>query len=340
MERKINVRHVLLTLAAVALIGIFIFILFYDNQLQNLQILNFNNTQTEKRQEQTEYEQLVIQNTERVQTTIDKELTGIVLYGDNYLGGGRLALHLQNTFETELFQKINGVIKQYPSILGHELKIPVANFEVVNENLDTIMTRIGAEPLLVAKRFVIPADTTPVEISLKTVNGTEVDFLSQSSVSMGTATINDIEGNIQIAYNDDKKIYTFTRNIAGDETTIVSGTKVYTELQEKYREYIPVIFFGNNDYTILKNYLNRYKEIVQHQTTHQDKYIIICCAPANSTLDTAMTETFGYNYIRTDKEIDYTDLAEKVYFRMKTLKYLNILNSSIEKAERKILPEE
>ena len=100
-----------------------------------------------------------------------------------------------------------------------------------------------------------------------------------------------------------------------------------------------MIFFGNNNYTSVKQFVRYHNDIIKHQLSN-DRYIIVCRTPANSELDIAMSENFGLNYIRTDDKIDYKDLSEKIYFRMKTLKYFEIISNSVKKAEKRIFSAE
>lgn len=331
MEKRLNIGNVILTVIAVVLIGVFGFIIYNDSKFQK------NNTvgvQTD-----TEYEKLIAENMQRIQNLIDNNLNEIVVYGDEYLNDNAIASELENIIDQELFFKINDLTAKYPRVIGYHLSIPVSNFEVHGESLETIMARMGIVTTIVGKACVIPSDTnTETEIQLdKAGANTPLNFLKQTYVKLGKVTIGNIEGSISISENKPNS-YMFKRTSYGDETKIKSGTKVYFESSEKYRNAVPIIFFGNNEFKDTQQYLNYIRAIIQHQNKN-DKYIIICRTKANSELDTTMSNIYGYNYIRTDDDIDYKDLSEKIYSRMKFLKYTNRISNAVEKAESQLFEE-
>ncbi len=331
MEKKLNIGNVVLTVVAVLLIGLFGFIIYNDNRLQS-------HSAVEVRTDPA-YEQLITENMEKIQKVINNNLNSIVFYGDEYLGNNAIASGLQNIFDKELFSDINSLTEKYPRVIGYKLSIPVINFEVHDESIDTIMARLGIVTTVVGKSCVIPADTeTGIEIELnKAGANTTMKFSGQTYIHLGTVTINDIEGSISSS-EDNEDVYIFKRTSPGKETKIKSGTKVYFESFQQYKNALPIIFFGNNDFANTQQYMNYIRAIIQRQD-NKEKYIIICRTKANSELDTAMTELYGNNYIRTDDEIDYKDMSEKIYSRMKLLKYTNRVANSVEGAKRRLFEE-
>ena len=159
MEKKLNIGNIILTVVAVLLIGLFGFIIYNDNRLQS-------HSAVEVRTDPA-YEQLITENMEKIQKVINNNLNSIVFYGDEYLGNNAIASELQNIFDKELFSDINSLTEKYPRVIGYKLSIPVINFEVHNESIDTIMARLGIVTSVVGKSCVIPADTeTGIEIEL------------------------------------------------------------------------------------------------------------------------------------------------------------------------------
>ena len=331
MEKKLNIGNVILTIVAVVLIALFGFIIYNDNKFQSNSTIDV--------QTNNEYEQLITENMDKIQKVINNNLNEIVFYGDEYLNNNALASGLQNVFEKELFTKINGLTSKYPRVIGYHLSIPVSNFEVHGESLETIMARMGIVTTVIGKRCVIPADTdTSIEIQLNKAGANiPFNFVKQTYTKLGTVTIDNIPGKISIS-EDNPDSYIFTRSTPGNETKIKSGTKVYFESSQQYKNALPVIFFGNNDFTSNQQYMNYIRTIIQNQDK-KDKYIIICRTKANSELDVAMSELYEYNYIRTDDDIDYNDLSEKIYSRMKFLKYTSRISNAVEKAEKQLFAE-
>ena len=289
---------------------------------------------------QTDYEQVITKNVEEIQNAINS-FGSITVFGDEYAGNGTLSDALSDEFDNELFGKINEQIKRYPAIIGQYLEMPVSNFEVHDESFNTIMTRIGVETVFVARDCVISANSEEgSDILLKTISGNPLQLSIQSYTSLGTVTINGIEGKLSRSHSEEAGAYIFKRSSDGEEVEIVSGTQVKFSVSEEYKDSIPVIIFGNNNhYSNLKQFIKYCQKIIEHQSAN-DKYIIVCRTPANSDVDNTMTETFGHNYIRTGENIDYNDLAEKIFVRMKTLKYLDGISESVQKAENSIFPDE
>ncbi len=337
MDRRFNIGGIILSVIAVLLVVFFVFILYNDNKLQN-----FLSQQTSQNSNgsQTDYEQIITKNVEEIQNAINS-FGSITVFGDEYAGNGTLSDALSDEFDNELFGKINEQIKRYPAIIGQYLEMPVSNFEVHDESFNTIMTRIGVETVFVARDCVINANSEEgSDILLKTISGNPLQLSIQSYTSLGTVTINGIEGKLSRSHSEEAGAYIFKRSSDGEEVEIVSGTQVKFSVSEEYKDSIPVIIFGNNNhYSNLKQFIKYCQKIIEHQSAN-DKYIIVCRTPANSDVDNTMTETFGHNYIRTGENIDYNDLAEKIFVRMKTLKYLDGISESVQKAENSIFPDE
>ena len=337
MDRRFNIGGIILSVIAVLLVVFFVFILYNDNKLQN-----FLSQQTSQNSNgsQTDYEQIITKNVEEIQNAINS-FGSITVFGDEYAGNGTLSDALSDEFDNELFGKINEQIKRHPAIIGQYLEMPVSNFEVHDESFNTIMTRIGVETVFVARDCVINANSEEgSDILLKTISGNPLQLSIQSYTSLGTVTINGIEGKLSRSHSEEAGAYIFKRSSDGEEVEIVSGTQVKFSVSEEYKDSIPVIIFGNNNhYSNLKQFIKYCQKIIEHQSAN-DKYIIVCRTPANSDVDNTMTETFGHNYIRTGENIDYNDLAEKIFVRMKTLKYLDGISESVQKAENSIFPDE
>ena len=343
MERRLNLGHVIISIVAVLLVVVFLLMLSNDSKLQNF----LNPDYHQDSEYNYEQEQIITQNITKVQASINKSFNSIVLYTDEYGGNGGLARNLHDIINNDLFGRLNNELQKYPRIIGQTLDMPVSNFEVHNESFETILARLGIETIFTAKRFIMPASTDEqAEIRLKTVSNTPIIFSSQPYTSLGQVTINNIPGQLSRPIieegDNDGDVFFFRRNESGEEMKILSGAKVTVEISEKYKSGLPVIFFGNNDYPNIQKYIRSVTSIVEAQDI-SNKYIIICRTPANSELDEKMEENFGINYIRIDENddaIDYKDLSEKIYYRMKTLKYLDIISGSVQKAEKRVLPKE
>ena len=340
MERRFNLGRIAISAVAVLLVALFLLMLFNDSKLQSFFTPDYN----QNSEYDYEQEQIIERNITKVQASLDKSFSSIVLYADEYGGDGVLAKRLYDTINNKLFGSLNAQLQKYPRIIGHSLSIPVSNFEVHDESFEAILARIGVETVFTSKRFTMPASVEEqAEIHLKTIANTPIKLKKQTHTSLGNVTVGNIPGQLSLSIlentENDDEAYIFRRNENGEETKILSGAKVKFESSEKYRDSLPIIFFGKYEPSDVKKYIKSINSIIAHQNIN-DKYIVICRTPANSELDEAMTETFGMSYIRTDDRIDFNDLAEKIYYRMKTMKYLDIIANSVKKAEKRILPEE
>ena len=90
----------------------------------------------------------------------------------------------------------------------------------------------------------IPATTEKVAVKLKASNGENVSVLLQDDGSKGInpCYINGIKGKLSRIDNQ----YYFTREKAGTEKTVLSGTDIVTEGMLNHREDIAVIWIGQN----------------------------------------------------------------------------------------------
>lgn len=178
------------------------------------------------------------------------------------------------------------------------ISIPVVNMGVGGEDTNTILGRNGAVPFITSSAFTIPAEEKSAAIKFISENGNPVAPLIQGNAGMEFVTIGGVKGVISRNGNG----YVFTRSEAGDPVQISKGTEIITAGSEPYREYIAVIFIGQNGgFTGYDELVEQQKAIINHQTKNKDKYIIIglhtTTPSCREDLEGLMLEEYGDKYI-------------------------------------------
>ncbi len=334
MEKKISIRQIVLIIIAVVLVGVFALMMYIDGKHQTVQINTFHENETVRRKEESEYDALLLDSLQNINAAMDSSLKEIVFYGDEYLCEGVLAEEFQKVFDKEVFQDVNAIFGKSSQMVGKLPSVTTRNVEIHQEPMEEILMRIGATVLMTKEAFTIPADTSETEVVLADQYNHIPVFTRQPYIRFGTVTINGIDGKLKLS--DEEGKYLFERLEAGEETYVEAGIKVYAELSESYRDGTPVLFFGSTRDEGVSQFIRHHKQILKHQNLRDDRYIIVCRTQSNSKLDQEMTKAFGYHYIRVDDDIDYPDLAERIYFRMKTLEFLDPVMQAVAQAEEEL----
>lgn len=246
-------------------------------------------------------------------SVIADKLPGIVCWGDSLTSGpGGNAMtypkSLQNSINNAIcsaYDPVSSLSDEAKSLVNpddYKISIPVINMGVGGETTNTILGRNGAVPFVTSGSLTIPSGTTPVRISFKSQNGRDVAPLLQGSAGMEYVTISGVRGVISNSYGG----YTFTRSESGSAVTVPSGTVITTAGSENYRDYITVIFIGQNGGFIgYDDLVEQQRAIIEHQTRNNDRYIIIglhTTTPSNrEDLEGLMVEEYGDKYINLRK---------------------------------------
>lgn len=266
-------------------------------------------------------------------TAID--LTGIVCWGDQYTLG-------------------NDETDNYPSKLEASLNTNVYNLGFKDETAEEILLRAGAEGFVfqtTGDKFTIgSAMGSTVELSaiLKKDDENQGRIFTHCDGSSDDkkvkCTISGIEGTLTYDRNSTK--YTFTRTSEGSEQEVDTGTEIVVETQGGYDECLPIIWFGNNDYSFVSNnsdrlykYINYYNDLIS-KLDEPDNYIIIIPTHYSNTqlqqtpytdeqyneLKDKLIETYGTHCIDLKAEgwsvgSSYDDLANIIQQKIASLGY-------------------
>lgn len=145
----------------------------------------------------------------------------------------------------------------YPETVGKLLNCEIKNYGIGSEMAYQIAGRQGAIPVYAYatedEPFVIPADTTPVEICLYNETIDEL-YSTTNFIGIGNKglfqginpiTVGGVEGTIDYISGSN---YSFTRLEAGEEVTLTEMTLVETfGMKDKREDDIMVIWIGHND---------------------------------------------------------------------------------------------
>lgn len=135
----------------------------------------------------------------------------------------------------------------YTAVLSGLIGKEVVNYGVGGEGIETILGRQGGLPMIVQPSFTIPADYTPVEISLKSITGGEAKPLLQSAAAekgINPCCINGVEGTL--SYNAGK--YSFVRKASGNAVAVDRPVMLITKaMREKTKDQILLLWIGQNN---------------------------------------------------------------------------------------------
>lgn len=267
-------------IATIILIAIFIVIVTIDKIKDNkmykeLEVLQEN-----------DIKQMALEKAdmEYKENKIKETIPGIVCWGDSLTAGAGG----------------NGVT--YPNVLSNLINeniydIPVFNMGVGGENTRTILGRAGAIPYVVDE-FTIPSDTSRVKINLKSINGQSVGPLKQGDKALNPVTINGIKGIIEL---EDEE-YFFRRAESGESIEVKHKTQVITSGTDTYKDYINIIFIGQNGgWDNIDSLISQQNSIINKLDKNKEQYLIIGLtsgtAKERSSLENAMVEEYGDKYI-------------------------------------------
>ena len=180
----------------------------------------------------------------------------------------------------------------YPAWLGQSFD--VVNLGARGEDINAIMARQGADPIVIQTSFTIPAGAdTPVkigELSRMLTYGAGTGLTSKSgalvkinkeveSPGLNPCVIADVEGIIYRelkSSTDDNTTYDyyFRRLEDGTAVTVPVGTEVETYAMRNYRNGYAVIWMGaNGGYTSHQDFANKVLEMVEYG--NYNDYIVI-----------------------------------------------------------------
>ena len=325
---KVIIGNLLIILAIIAIVGGLVFAMLrireinkeQDEQLTELYVQQ-KQVQNEQRQEptasiQAEYEKDL--------ATVAEYMPGIVCWGDGITAAASGALNYPYVLQTYINNCICDIYDFSSTIENaaelprfnwsdYKVSIPVVNMGAGKESSYTICGRAGAIPYVVGENIVIPADSEPVSIVLKSIGKdyTYVTPLTGGDAGVNPVVIDGIEGRLSINsedYNYNGTLrYFFTRSEPGKETPVAAGTVIKTAGTDMYKDYIYVVLIGvYGEYQGADDLVQQTKTLLERQTKNSDRFIVLgpyinaqygASTYELDAIDSAMLQAFGNRYI-------------------------------------------
>ena len=335
---KVILVNTLLALLIVAILGALGYFMLrvrqqtreHDEQLSELYVQQ-QQQQTEARQEsvatiQAEYD--------KDMAAVAQYLPGIVCWGDSMTQGSSGNISYPSVLKTYLdtyfcdiydFRSTIPNAEEFSRLKWDDYKVsvPVINMGAGPENSYTILGRSGAQPFVLKKEVVIPADLSPVAVQLVSETGKTVNPLVGGDSGVNPVTIGGVEGTLSIdsaSRMQTVKKYYFTRLEEGEETAVPAGTAVVTAATDMYRDYIHVVWLGTyGSFQSPEDLVAQVKTLLSRQASNPERFIVLglCGLESGSlsvdmleAIDATMMQAFGSRYINVRKYLIEDGLSD------------------------------
>lgn len=258
---------------------------------------------------------------------ISAEIPGIVCIGSDLMAStGTIKTSLATELQTKLTN--NGY------------KIPITNLAVQGENNLTILGRLGITPFVVKETVTIPEKADLVEIKVESSGD---GYVWPLAVSSDNAHINPvtIDGQIGMLGGESLKDETtgenkhyFVRTEDGEPFTIHAGSKVETSCDDEYKDYVHIIWIGENDnWTDFEDLAEDIQKIVDSCGKNKSRYIVMGLPKGSNegmeSYDEIMSKHFGSHYVNVRKYLTSYDLKKTS---------IKFTNSDLEQQKNGIVP--
>ncbi len=204
----------------------------------------------------------------------------------------------------------------YVSVLNNlcKDKAVVYNMGVGGEKTSTIAGRQGGIPMIVDS-FIIPSDTSKVEITIKGKNGSEVAPAMQKGNGLNNCYINEVEG--IITYDSLTEKWYFNRILSGSSVIVPKDTEIITDGMKNYNDAdIFIIWTGQNDGANASNVsdiIEKQKKMIEYANT--DKYIVLGLLYSGDEVNNTMADEYGEHFLdlRQTLSIDGSNIVSENY---------------------------
>ena len=337
-RKKRLILNIVLALAILAIVGALGIAMLYVRQQTREHDEQLSEIYVQQQQQQTEARQ---ESVDAIQAEYDKDmqtvqdyLPGIVCWGDSLTLGSSGNVSYPSVLKTYLdtyfcdiydFRSTIPNAEDYARLRWDDYKVsvPVVNMGAGPEDSNTVLGRAGAVPYVVGEDLYIPAGTEPVEIRLKSENGSWVYPLTGGNAGVNNVMIGDVEGSLSMdssAYYYSGYRYYFTRSAEGVETMAPAGTVIKTAATDQYRDYIHVVCIGTYDsFTSADALVQQVKTLLSRQAQNPDRFIVLGICSVNKSvhnvytldsIDAAMMQAFGNRYINVRKYLVEDGMAD------------------------------
>lgn len=323
MEKRKNIKNIILTIAVFVLAGMLVLLLYAERRERKARA-EYYKEQSEK----MEAEKSDINSMEILQHFKERlPYDGIVCWGDEAAFGSRVGSvpgKLGHLVKERLFDEaIDQFVAHKATARISDLGLPVYNMGVENERMMEILARSGVKRLVTGEDFTIPSNALRVRFDITDEDGNLMLFAEQRTSRIGEVTISGIDGFLYKGtdYDDLHFKLAFERHKRGDEADVAKGTEIQLESAQKYRNCLPVILIEDDPERngSADNLPASLQAILDRHSVGSIYYVVVCATEEGSACDETLRHAFGTHYLRTAKkqkdmhESDYAQLAQEVW---------------------------
>ena len=332
----VNILLVILIIAVIGVLGFFLLRVRAENRAHDEELSKIYVEQQRQQSEARQESLAAIDEEYRKQMqTVAEYVPGIVIWGDNTTAAVSGMLNYPYVLQTYINTYLCDIYDFSSTIENaldytrldwnkYKFSIPVVNMASGKESSYTILGRAGVDPYVTDRDFVIPEDTTPVDISFTSSEGKSVTPLTSGDEGINNVFVAGIEGKLQLnteayAYNGIAN-YTFARLVPGSELEVPAGTVINTASEDLYKDYIHVVLIGMyGEYDSAEDLVQQVKALLSRQARNPERFIVLgpyshnIYSYSNSSMeavDNAMLQAFGNRYVSIRKYLigdGYTD---------------------------------
>lgn len=234
---------------------------------------------------------------DNLQKTIDEYIPGIVCWGDSLtLGAGSPV-----AYPDMLLQMINEEI-----LAGTGCEIPVVNMGIGGESSATIAARACGMPMITVSDITIPAECVNVLINFRNTEGQIVEPMLYGTAGVEYVEICGVKGTFEFlpdvaGQSGGNYLYYFKRSEPGEPVTVPAGTQILTKGYQQYKDYLPIIFMGENGGFSDSAQLIRQQQSIAAAGENKGRYLVIGItsgtAAERAQLEADMQAQYGNRYL-------------------------------------------
>jgi hypothetical protein len=185
----------------------------------------------------------------------------------------------------------------YAGVLSMLAQRTVYNVAADNDSIFEMAAREGGRPIVVSP-FIIPTNKASTEVLISNIDGKELNFDFSKNGGLNPCSINGIEGLLSVINGK----FCFTRAESGDESLVLTPTKVETRAMSLRNEDICIFFLGDDDiYKTPEEAVKIYKDMINALKSENKTYLIVGPIKGETAvLDEAnkvLADAFGNNFI-------------------------------------------